>query len=88
MLFRSQEVDAKILAFSPEEKKITLSIKALEQKPETVNVKTESDRPVKARKARRSSSAASEEDEYREWNEGGYGGASIAEMLHLDEEEK
>ena len=83
-----QEVDAKILAFSPEEKKITLSIKALEQKPETVNVKTESDRPVKARKARRSSSAASEEDEYREWNEGGYGGASIAEMLHLDEEEK
>ena len=83
-----QEVDAKILAFSPEEKKITLSIKALEQKPETVNVKTESDRPVKARKARRSSSAASDEDEYREWNEGGYGGASIAEMLHLDEEEK
>ncbi len=82
-----QEVDAKILAFSPEEKKITLSIKALEQKPETVNVKTESDRPVKARKARRSSSAASDEDEYREWNEGGYGGASIAEMLHLDEEE-
>ncbi len=64
-----QEVDAKILAFSPEEKKITLSIKALEQKPETVNVKTESDRPVKARKARRSSSAASDEDEYREWKD-------------------
>ena len=37
---------------------------------------------------RRGYTQAEEPDEYREWNEGGYGGASIAEMLHLDEEDK
>lgn len=81
-----QEVDAKILAFNPEERKINLSIKALEPKPETVEVKTEGDRPVRAKKASgRRDSKSSEDDEYREWNEGGLGGASIAEMLKLDE---
>ncbi len=83
-----QEIDAKILAFNPDEKRITLSIKAIEPRPETAEVRTEGERPVRAKKARRSNAQNGEEEEYREWNEGGLGGASIAEMLHLDEENK
>ncbi len=82
-----QEVDAKILAFSPEDRKINLSIKALEPKPVTTEVKVEgSDKPVRARKAKKSNSANGDEEEYREWNEGGNGGVSISELLHADEE--
>lgn len=83
-----QEIDAKILAFNADERKITLSIKAIEPKPETVEVKTDSEKPVRAKKARKSNASNNaEEDDYREWNEGGFGGASIAEMLHLNDEE-
>jgi len=80
-----QEVDAKVLAFNPEERKITLSIKALEQKPETTEVRTEGGK-AKAKKSKRVNSNGTEEEEYREWNEGGFGGASIAELLHSDDE--
>lgn len=84
-----QEVDAKILAFDAEARKITLSIKALEPKPETVEVKKDGEGSVRAKKARRNSSAhnGGDEEEYTEWKEGGYGGASIAEMLHLDDDD-
>lgn len=83
-----QEVDAKILALDPEAKKITLSIKALEPKPETVEIKSEGEAPVRGRKARKNNASKTEDEEYTEWNEGGYGGASIAEMLHIDTENK
>ena len=89
-----EEVDAKILAFNADEKRITLSIKALQPKPEQEyrSERTErSDREngrSKGRKGGRKNFNApeGEEDEYREWKEGGYGGASIAEILHLDGE--
>ena len=90
-----EEVDAKILAFNPAEKKITLSIKALQPKPEP-EYRAAEQRPEREntrqkggkKGGRRGYTQAEEPDEYREWNEGGYGGASIAEMLHLDEEDK
>ncbi len=76
-----QEVDAKILAFDPENRKITLSIKAIEPKPEVTEVKTDGEKPVKARKSKKTSANGEEQEEYREWNEGGLGGASIADLL-------
>ncbi len=82
-----QEIDAKILAFSPAERKITLSIKALAPRVETSEPRSE--KPVKAgaaKKGGKRSASAADSDEYREWNEGGYGGASIADLLGSGEE--
>ncbi|MGN1076886.1 MAG: S1 RNA-binding domain-containing protein, partial [Candidatus Gallimonas sp.] len=75
-----EEVDAKVLAFDPAAHKITLSIKALQPRPEE---EPRYDRENKSQKGRKTSrkSAPDEEEEYREWNEGGYGGASIADLL-------
>ncbi len=81
-----QEIDAKILAFDPENRKITLSIKALEPKPEMTEVKTEGDKPVKARRSKKASANGGEEEEYREWNEGGLGGVAISELLAKEDE--
>ncbi len=78
-----QEVDAKIMALEPETKKMTLSIKALEPKPEVApRKKKEEDAEVEAKpkKARREHKQS---DEYREWNESGVSGASIADLLNL-----
>ncbi len=77
-----EEIDAKILKLDCAEKKMTLSIKALEPRPENLERRPrtsrgEADGEGKSRKPRRDRSA----DEYTEWNEGGIGGASIAEML-------
>jgi len=92
-----EEVDAKILAFNPAEKKITLSLKALQPKPEVEysEPRERSERPERdnnrkgGRKGRNRNAAPSEDDdEVREWKEGGYGGVSIAELLHIDEEDK
>ena len=91
-----EEVDAKILAFDPEARRITLSIKALQPKPEQEYREPRADRGDrengrgKGKKGGRKNFNApeGEEDEYREWKEGGYGGASIAELLHLDGEEE
>lgn len=93
-----QEVDAKILAFNPAEKKITLSLKALQPKPEVEysEPRENTERPERengrkgGRKNNRNRNAVSsdEEEEVREWKEGGYGGVSIAELLHNDEENK
>lgn len=82
-----QEIDAKILAFSPADRKITLSIKALEPKPEFA-AEPRAERPAKAKKGGRKSPAFDEDGDYREWNEGGYGGASIAEMLRVDDDKQ
>ena len=90
-----EEVDAKILAFNPAEKRITLSIKALQPKPEqefrSENRAERGDRENGRNKGKKGgrknfNAPEGEEDEYREWKEGGYGGASIAEILHLDGE--
>ena len=79
-----QEIDAKILKLDCEEKKMTLSIKALEPKPENLERKPraqkEEDGEVKekVRKPRAQKPA----DEVTEWNEGGMGGVSIADLLN------
>lgn len=82
-----EEVDAKILAFSPAEKKITLSIKALQPRPEA-EPRPEREPKENNRKSkkggRRNNYSQDEEDEYREWRDDGYSGASIAEILNLD----
>lgn len=90
-----EEVDAKILAFNPAEKKITLSLKALKPKPEVeyAEPRERAERPERennrkgGRKGGRKNVASSEDDdEVREWKEGGYGGVSIAELLGMDED--
>lgn len=83
-----EEIDAKVLAFNPAEKKITLSIKALQPQPEVEQHYTrEKDRDENKggnRKARKGAKKnfSEDEDDYREWNEGGFGGVSIADLLH------
>ena len=79
-----QEIDAKILKLDCAEKKMTLSIKALEPKPENLERKPRAPKAEdgevkeKVRKPR----VAKPVDEVTEWNEGGIGGASIADLLN------
>ncbi len=78
-----QEIDAKILKLECGEKKMTLSIKALEPKPENVERKPraakaeDGEGKEKVRKPR----APKAEEEVTEWNEGSLGGVSIADLL-------
>ena len=79
-----EEIDAKILKLDCAEKKMTLSIKALEPRPENLERRPraprgEGDGENKGRARRPGKDRP--EGEYTEWNEGGIGGASIAEML-------
>ncbi len=79
-----EEIDAKILKLDCAEKKMTLSIKALEPRPENLERRPraprgEGDGENKGRTRRPGKDRP--EGEYTEWNEGGIGGASIAEML-------
>ncbi len=81
-----QEIDAKILKLDCVEKKMTLSIKALEPKPENVERKPRApkaeDGEAKER-APRKPRAPKPADEVTEWNEGGLGGGvSIADLLN------
>ena len=80
-----QEIDAKILKLDCAEKKMTLSIKALEPKPENLERKPRApkaeDGEVKE-KAPRKPKVAKPADEVTEWNEGGLGGVSIADLLN------
>lgn len=90
-----QEIDAKVLAFDPEEHKITLSIKALQPRPwdDRDNARDSRDRDEEVERRprqrgkgnRRTASDYADEAEYREWSEGGYGGASIADLLGNDD---
>ncbi len=75
-----EEIDAKILKLDCAEKKMTLSIKALEPKPENVERRPRAARGESEGRAKKFSKDRPA-DEYTEWNEGGIGGASIAEML-------
>ena len=75
-----QEIDAKILKLDCAERKMTLSIKALEPKPENVErkAKKSDDGEEKPKKAR----AQKPVDEVTEWNEGDLGSVSIADLLN------
>ena len=78
-----QEIDAKILKLDCVEKKMTLSIKALEPKPENVErkprvAKEEGEGEKKARKPR----APKPVEEVTEWNEDDASGVSIADLLN------
>ena len=85
------EVEAQVLAFSPADKKITLSIKALQPQPEVephYTKEKDHEEGKGGRKARKSSgkkSYSEDEDEYREWNEGGAGGFSIGDLINNDD---
>ena len=80
------EIDAKILKLDCAEKKMTLSIKALEPKPENL------ERKPKAAKAENEEGETKERvrkprvqkpaDEMTEWHEDGVGGVSIADLLN------
>ncbi len=80
------EIDAKILKLDCAEKKMTLSIKALEPKPENLERKpraakaenVEGETKEKVRKPRVQKPA----DEMTEWHEDGVGGVSIADLLN------
>ena len=79
------EIDAKILKLDCAEKKMTLSIKALEPKPEAAERKprapkaeAEGETKEKVRKPRAQKPA----DEMTEWHEDGVGGVSIADLLN------
>ena len=80
-----QEIDAKILKLDCAEKKMTLSIKALEPKPENLERKPRAakaeDEEGKERTPRKPR-APKPVDEVTEWNEGGLGGISIADLLN------
>jgi ribosomal protein S1 len=80
-----QEIDAKILKLDCAEKKMTLSIKALEPKPENLERKPRAPKAeegeVKER-APRKPRVQKPADEVTEWNEGGLGGVSIADLLN------
>lgn len=85
-----QEIDAQILAFNPEERKITLSIKALQTPPEVEAIQERSENAGKGGKKKGGKRGGNHgeygsEDDFREWSEGGFGGASIAELLGTDE---
>ena len=79
-----QEIDAKILKLDCAEKNMTLSIKALEPKPENLERKPrapkaeEGEVKEKVKKPR----APKADEEVTEWNEGGLGGVSIADLLN------
>lgn len=82
-----EEIDAKVLAFNPAERKITLSIKALQPQPEVepyyIKEKDRDEGKSNNRKARKGSrkNFSDDDEDYREWNEGGFGGVSIADLL-------
>ena len=77
-----QEIDAKILKLNPEEKKMTLSIKALEPKPENVERKSKKTEDGEGKEKTRKAKVAKSDDEVTEWSESDVGGVSIADLLN------
>ena len=78
-----QEIDAKILKLDCAERKMTLSIKALEPKPEVAERKSKEDKGEDGEKKSRKSKAAKPVDEVTEWNDEDLGeGVSIADLLN------
>lgn len=92
-----EEVDAKVLAFDPEAHKITLSIKALQPRPWQES-RDRGDRDEQPREGgerrrsrkqnRRTASDYVDEEEYREWSDGAFSGASIADLLGGNDDNK
>ena len=76
-----QEIDAKILKLNPEEKKMTLSIKALEPKPENVERKSKKTEDGESKEKTRKAKVAKSDEEVTEWSEDDLGGVSIADLL-------
>lgn len=74
-----QEIEAKILAIDVEKEKMNLSIKALLPVEEVAEEATEK----KAKKAKKEELA--DPDELREWKDETVSGASIAEMLNIEQ---
>ena len=79
-----QEIDAKILKLDCAEKKMTLSIKALEPKPENVERKPRAPKAEEGevKEKVRKPKAAKPVEEVTEWKEEGLGGVSIADLLN------
>ena len=78
-----QEIDAKIMKLDCAEKKMTLSIKALEPKPENVERKPRAPKATEEGESKpRKPRAPKPVEEVTEWNEGGVGGVSIADLLN------
>ena len=78
-----QEVDAKILKLDCEAKKMTLSIKALEPKPENVERKAKkAEEAENSEKPARKAKVVKPVDEVTEWNESSDEGVSIADLLN------
>ena len=78
-----QEIDAKIMKLDCAEKKMTLSIKALEPKPENVERKPRAPKATEEGESKpRKPRAPKPVEEVTEWNEGGIGGVSIADLLN------
>ncbi len=85
-----EEVDAQIIKFDPENRRITLSIKALQPRPEYEpreprHEKEEGGKQSRRKGGRRNAEPA-EDEEYREWKDEGFSGASISELLGNDED--
>ena len=83
-----QEVSAKILALDPAAKKMTLSIKALQPKPEQPAKREKEEgepAPKSNKKPRREPKEVS--DEMTSWKEDSIGGASIADLLGQHDED-
>ena len=79
-----QEIDAKILKLDCAEKKMTLSIKALEPKPENLERKPRAPKTEEGevKEKVRKPKAAKPVEEVTEWKEEGLGGVSIADLLN------
>ena len=80
-----EEVDVKILNLEPENKKMTLSIKALLPEPEITKIRQTRDRDEQSgsrNNNRRPKNNTENNEEGREWKDSSMAGASIAEMLN------
>jgi small subunit ribosomal protein S1 len=80
-----QEIDAKILKLDCEERKMTLSIKALEPKPENTERKAKGQKAEEGEVKEKSKKGkpAKSVEEVTEWNDADIGGGiSIADLLN------
>ncbi len=80
-----QEIDAKILKLDPAEKKMTLSIKALEPKPENVERKSKKAEESEGKEKTRKPKKERNDEEMTEWSDVSDGGVSIADLLHKND---
>jgi small subunit ribosomal protein S1 len=77
-----QEIDAKILKLDCAERKMTLSIKALEPKPEVLERKAKKTEEGEVKEKARKPRAPKEDEEVTEWSEGDLASVSIADLLN------